>query len=283
MFTLLGVAESFGLIMSIIFFFGPLVVFLLVILPILIVNSVYKNFVFKHSLALRQLEKINRQYHFKRIPNFDMSHSYDNENFYSDISCYDYMVYQLVYESNKVKQALKDTLENKELYEQYVKQVDACSMDTYDTEELLRNRKKLKKYEAKLFLEKMLKPKTVFEIKVKLTLTDINGSYRTSKRKTFDAKTIKDAITELSQKSGSFYLNDNVWKSICRVERGKVTNRMRFSIYKRDHNRCRICGRRTGDLEVDHIIPIAKGGKSTYDNLQTLCHRCNVRKGANII
>ena len=39
---------------------------------------------------------------------------------------------------------------------------------------------------------------------------------------------------------------------------------------------------RTNDLEVDHIIPISKGGKSTYDNLQTLCHRCNVRKGAKI-
>lgn len=33
------------------------------------------------------------------------------------------------------------------------------------------------------------------------------------------------------------------------------------------------------DLEIDHIIPIAKGGKSTYDNLQTLCHRYNIKKG----
>ena len=53
---------------------------------------------------------------------------------------------------------------------------------------------------------------------------------------------------------------------------------MRFSIYQRDGYRCRICGRSTDDLEVDHIFPIAKGGKSTYDNLQTLCHRCNYNK-----
>ncbi|MBO5772449.1 MAG: HNH endonuclease, partial [Clostridia bacterium] len=25
-----------------------------------------------------------------------------------------------------------------------------------------------------------------------------------------------------------------------------------------------------------------KGGKSTYNNLQTLCHRCNVEKGDNL-
>ncbi|MBP5466276.1 MAG: HNH endonuclease [Clostridia bacterium] len=52
---------------------------------------------------------------------------------------------------------------------------------------------------------------------------------------------------------------------------------MRFSIYKRDGYRCQHCGRsgRFVDLEIDHIIPISKGGKSTYDNLQTLCQRCN--------
>ena len=29
---------------------------------------------------------------------------------------------------------------------------------------------------------------------------------------------------------------------------------------------------------LDHIIPIARGGTSTPDNLQLLCHRCNIRK-----
>ncbi|MBO4667476.1 MAG: HNH endonuclease [Bacilli bacterium] len=57
---------------------------------------------------------------------------------------------------------------------------------------------------------------------------------------------------------------------------------MRFSIYARDGNRCRKCGRRTGDLEIDHIIPIAKGGKSTYENLQTLCKSCNKKKGSSL-
>ncbi|MDD3841546.1 MAG: HNH endonuclease [Bacilli bacterium] len=57
---------------------------------------------------------------------------------------------------------------------------------------------------------------------------------------------------------------------------------MRFAIYQRDHYRCQKCGRQTNDLEVDHIVPIAKGGKSTYDNLQTLCHRCNSAKGSNL-
>lgn len=72
-----------------------------------------------------------------------------------------------------------------------------------------------------------------------------------------------------------------IWDSICRVERGRVSNKMRFSIYKRDRYRCCICGRSkySDFLEIDNINPIAKGGKSTYDNLQTLCRRCNKNKG----
>lgn len=65
-------------------------------------------------------------------------------------------------------------------------------------------------------------------------------------------------------------------------ERAKVTADVRYRIPKRDGHRCRSCGN-TAEVEplhVDHIIPIAKGGKSDLDNLQTLCQSCNLGKGA---
>ena len=88
-------------------------------------------------------------------------------------------------------------------------------------------------------------------------------------------------ISRINNKNGTFYNDRGIWDAICRVERGKVSNKMRFSIYSRDGYRCCKCGRsqRWTDLEIDHIKPIAKGGKSTYDNLQTLCRRCNKEKG----
>lgn len=64
-------------------------------------------------------------------------------------------------------------------------------------------------------------------------------------------------------------------------EREKITPQIRFSILTRDGFRCRCCGISAADalMQVDHIIPVTKGGLSTPDNLQALCSLCNFGKG----
>lgn len=66
------------------------------------------------------------------------------------------------------------------------------------------------------------------------------------------------------------------------VERALVTPSVRARILERDGFRCRRCGNTpiNARLVVDHVVPIALGGKSTEGNLQTLCEPCNVGKGA---
>lgn len=44
---------------------------------------------------------------------------------------------------------------------------------------------------------------------------------------------------------------------------------------------CLKCGS-TEHIQMDHVIPFAKGGKNTKDNLQPLCEDCNKRKKVNI-
>ena len=49
----------------------------------------------------------------------------------------------------------------------------------------------------------------------------------------------------------------------------------------RDRYRCRICGtrKRARELDVDHIVEIAKGGAALeYSNLQTVCRACHRAK-----
>ncbi len=56
-----------------------------------------------------------------------------------------------------------------------------------------------------------------------------------------------------------------------------VSSAVRARVIVRDGGRCRRC--RSASLrEVDHIIPLSRGGSSEEDNLQTLCKRCNRKK-----
>lgn len=49
------------------------------------------------------------------------------------------------------------------------------------------------------------------------------------------------------------------------------------AVWDRDGWECRHCGSHR-QLTIDHIVPVAKGGPNTIDNLQTLCAPCNGRK-----
>lgn len=59
----------------------------------------------------------------------------------------------------------------------------------------------------------------------------------------------------------------------------------RGNIYVRDRNRCQYCGRKfpTSELSLDHVIPISRGGRSTWENVVCACLACNVRKGNKLV
>jgi hypothetical protein len=59
--------------------------------------------------------------------------------------------------------------------------------------------------------------------------------------------------------------------------------RLRFLVMSHDCFKCRYCGRSPAvdpavELHVDHLIPWAKGGATIFENLQTLCTKCNLGK-----
>jgi 5-methylcytosine-specific restriction endonuclease McrA len=61
--------------------------------------------------------------------------------------------------------------------------------------------------------------------------------------------------------------------------------RVRFSrhnIYMRDGNTCQYCGRQLprSDLNLDHVVPRAQGGRTTWENVVCCCVQCNLAKGA---
>ena len=66
-------------------------------------------------------------------------------------------------------------------------------------------------------------------------------------------------------------------------KRKTLSKKIRFEVFKRDSFKCQYCGRSSPDviLEIDHIKPVAEGGKNTLLNLITACRDCNRGKGKN--
>ena len=69
------------------------------------------------------------------------------------------------------------------------------------------------------------------------------------------------------------------------AEREPISPRTRFEVLKRDNFTCRYCGRHAPDveLEVDHVIPVAKGGTNEFFNLVTACWECNIGKSDKLL
>ena len=72
-------------------------------------------------------------------------------------------------------------------------------------------------------------------------------------------------------------------KYYAKNQRKLMTKELRRRIIERDNYTCQNCGKYMPDevgLHVDHIVSIKNGGKTVESNLQVLCDKCNLSKGA---
>jgi 5-methylcytosine-specific restriction endonuclease McrA len=55
----------------------------------------------------------------------------------------------------------------------------------------------------------------------------------------------------------------------------------RQNLLLRDHYQCQYCGKRPAivELNLDHVLPRARGGPYSWENLVVSCKPCNVKKG----
>ena len=65
--------------------------------------------------------------------------------------------------------------------------------------------------------------------------------------------------------------------------RRMIPSAVKLEVWKRDKERCVICGAQD-ELHFDHLLPYSKGGTSLIaENVQLLCARHNLEKGAKIV
>lgn len=65
------------------------------------------------------------------------------------------------------------------------------------------------------------------------------------------------------------------------MKRKRFSEDERIDLFDGDDWTCQACGHEGeyDELEMDHIVPLSRGGSNDEDNLQTLCVGCNREKG----
>ncbi|MBB5515644.1 5-methylcytosine-specific restriction endonuclease McrA [Rubricella aquisinus] len=66
------------------------------------------------------------------------------------------------------------------------------------------------------------------------------------------------------------------------VRPAKSTAFTRFNLFLRDEFTCQYCGAQ-GEMTFDHVIPRARGGRTTWENVVAACSPCNLRKGSKTV
>ena len=86
-----------------------------------------------------------------------------------------------------------------------------------------------------------------------------------------------ESISKENVESNNTDNEETLYTENDKSSRKALSLRKRFFVMKRDGFACVKC-RASGPgvrLEVDHVMPVSKGGSDSLDNLQTLCFECN--------
>lgn len=97
-----------------------------------------------------------------------------------------------------------------------------------------------------------------------------------------DKVEIVEEYNDFDLKSVSITMKCPAVVRLLRYVRGNRT-KVKFSrlnVFSRDKFTCQYCGSQPGtkDLTYDHVLPRARGGKTTWENIVTCCVPCNSKK-----
>ena len=121
---------------------------------------------------------------------------------------------------------------------------------------------------------------SVLTVEYKFSYTSGGGMAQRSFTVPMTEETIVELIKTLESKLTA--------SAFAKEQRLLMTRKLRDFIKGRDNFTCCNCGNSIHKepnllLEIDHIVPVSKGGCTTEDNLQTLCWKCNRAKSNKIL
>lgn len=192
------------------------------------------------------------------------------KNFYPTKSQYPEQIQklQLLLEELETLKDAKQIIENyKAEYQQYLENVPAFILENDEAG-----------FYSRLGFANI--DESVLTVEYKFSYTSGGGMAQRSFTVPMTEETIAELIHALASKLTA--------SAFAKEQRNLMTRKLREHIKARDNYTCCSCGNSTAAepnllLEIDHIIPVAKGGCTVEENLQTLCWKCNRAKSDKII
>lgn len=259
--------------------------FIILIVGLILSNKKKKSIVFSNSRKIKTLLDLNKATEFKKITAYYSNHQICNSKKQLDhFSIDNYLISLIDTNENFYRSILNTIMFNREKWDSYIENVNA--IPTTANEESCRalgiSLDSFLKLEQRIFKKKILtKPICEITIYCKATYTSPRGRNYYYKDKRYNYVSLQNlfnyAIELKEQRQTRQYQ--------MKLERAKMSDSLRYDILKRDNFKCQICGLSSQDgvkLHVDHIIPVAKGGKTIESNLRVLCDRCNMGKSDKI-
>lgn len=281
------IIENYKLIISII-----MILLFVVLLIVLIIKhkDIYNFFIdLKRNRIIKKLKKssllysnilrLNQEYNFELLNPYYVNYSIHKKSDLVNCNIDDYLLMTIDKEYDSLNE-YKDKYDKLLLkYNEYLNKYNdlkECINDE-EADRLKIKREDYQKCQSIIFNNGKIFKEFNFEIIIYINYSSDKGFVRDKKYKRYGINEYYDFLNEystLKEKNELYEINS-------RVERAKMSESLRYDILKRDNYKCQICGASAKDgakLQVDHIIPVSKGGKTETNNLQTLCSRCNIGK-----
>ena len=233
----------------------------------------------KKSKLYYNIIELNNKYSFGDFKPF-----YDNYNVYfksnlETCNFDDYLLMTIDKKYDLLKQYKLKFDELNSLYNKYNEEYNDLKkyISADEAIELKINNDEYIKCQSEIFEQLKNKNTPEFKVVIYINYSSKKGRVKKKKYQVYNKEQFYNKMQEYLKLRNERKL----YEISARVERARMSESMRYDVLKRDNFRCQICGASSKDganLQVDHIIPVSKGGKTEMKNLQSLCSRCNIGK-----
>lgn len=237
------------------------------------------NAIKEYGFYYNSIQKLNEEYHFKPIKNqINLYHKANSKRSLDSLNLNDIVIYHIENNIDGFRDNFEAISANRELYANYLPAYNKIMMTQWAPDNTIACTEFKTKEEFCLFEKEMIQKITItnsFYLSVVLY-----AYYDSPKGKNHWYRKVNYGYDDV-KKCYCDWKESSKYKISAAIERSRMTDSLRYNIFKRDNYRCQICGATQADgakLHVDHIVPVSKGGKTVPSNLQTLCERCNLGK-----